>query len=406
MFKKSVQRLLSTNGRKLLQKRPISINARCNAIQPFLMPAMSPTMEKGGIVNWKFKVGDKFEAGDVLLEVETDKAQIDVEAQDDGQMVKIVVGDGAKDINVGATIAYLAEPEDDITQLEIPSGDVQKTVTESPNEPIKKESPLSNEKKSESKEPTLTNSNKLLPSVTILCAQNGISEQEAREKIVGSGFQGRILKGDVLAYLNKIPKESVDKVSEYVAKSSKLDLSNIEIKQLEPTTTTTSTVEITGQQQVKSEVKKEEASMKSVAPTPITFTEDIILSIPQDTTLTEIRQSMNNFIKEAYQISHETPISTSQYYDPIFEDLLTVDPREPRFQYDYNVMPMTGGLNQSNSRDIFDILSTQDKSSPKNNENNNEYLLTINVDVNGKYNDSVAKAEKFIDYIKQLEAVA
>lgn len=52
---------------------------------------MSPTMTEGGIASWKFKPGEAFSAGDVLLEIETDKATIDVEAQDDGVMGKILV---------------------------------------------------------------------------------------------------------------------------------------------------------------------------------------------------------------------------------------------------------------------------------------------------------------------------
>lgn len=55
------------------------------------MPAMSPTMTEGGISSWKVKDGDKFAAGDVLLSISTDKAEIDVEAQDDGVMGKILV---------------------------------------------------------------------------------------------------------------------------------------------------------------------------------------------------------------------------------------------------------------------------------------------------------------------------
>lgn len=57
----------------------------------FKMPAMSPTMTEGGIASWKKKEGEAFSAGDVLLEIETDKATIDVEAQDDGVLAKIVV---------------------------------------------------------------------------------------------------------------------------------------------------------------------------------------------------------------------------------------------------------------------------------------------------------------------------
>lgn len=367
------------------------------------MPAMSPTMEKGGVVDWKFKAGDKFQAGDVLLEVETDKAQIDVEAQDDGQMVKILVNDGAKDIDVGTTIAYIAEPEDDISKLEIPSNEVKESVTESKPEPVNQPPAQSKVTRSEPKENIITTKvpGNLLPSVAILCAHNGISEQDARQKIEGTGFQGRILKGDVLAYLNKIPKESVDKVKEYVDKSSKLDLSNIEIKKIDSTTTTSG--ETAGKEETNA---KEERVRATEAPAPITLTEDIILSIPQDTTIAELRQSMNNFIKEAYQYSHESLVSTSQYYDPIFEDLLTVDPREPRFQYDYNLMAMNIGTNQSGHRDIFDILSSsQDNQTTKNRDTKDEYLLTLNVVVNGKYNDSMQKAKKFVDYIQQLEVV-
>jgi pyruvate/2-oxoglutarate dehydrogenase complex dihydrolipoamide acyltransferase (E2) component len=56
------------------------------------MPAMSPTMTEGGIAKWKTLEGESFTAGDVLLEIETDKATIDVEAQDDGVVGKILVG--------------------------------------------------------------------------------------------------------------------------------------------------------------------------------------------------------------------------------------------------------------------------------------------------------------------------
>ncbi len=55
------------------------------------MPAMSPTMTKGNIASWKVKEGDSFSVGDVLLEIETDKVQMDVEATEDGVMAKITV---------------------------------------------------------------------------------------------------------------------------------------------------------------------------------------------------------------------------------------------------------------------------------------------------------------------------
>jgi pyruvate dehydrogenase E2 component (dihydrolipoamide acetyltransferase) len=66
-------------------------SAPASALTKFQMPAMSPTMTEGGIASWKLKEGDTFTAGDVLVEIETDKATIDVEAQDDGFLAKIMV---------------------------------------------------------------------------------------------------------------------------------------------------------------------------------------------------------------------------------------------------------------------------------------------------------------------------
>ena len=66
-------------------------SAARSELSKFQMPAMSPTMTEGGIASWKLKEGDTFTTGDVLVEIETDKATIDVEAQDDGVLAKIIV---------------------------------------------------------------------------------------------------------------------------------------------------------------------------------------------------------------------------------------------------------------------------------------------------------------------------
>ncbi|KDN44378.1 pyruvate dehydrogenase [Tilletiaria anomala UBC 951] len=84
-------------------------------LQKFAMPAMSPTMTEGGIAVWKKQPGDKFSAGDVLLEIETDKATMDVEAQEDGVLAKIIVGDGSKNVKVNSIIAITAEEGDDLS---------------------------------------------------------------------------------------------------------------------------------------------------------------------------------------------------------------------------------------------------------------------------------------------------
>ncbi|HXP73744.1 MAG TPA: biotin/lipoyl-containing protein, partial [Stellaceae bacterium] len=73
-----------------------------------LMPALSPTMTEGKIAKWHKKVGDSVKAGDVLAEIETDKATMEVEAVDEGVLAKIVVPEGTEHVAVNSPIAVLA----------------------------------------------------------------------------------------------------------------------------------------------------------------------------------------------------------------------------------------------------------------------------------------------------------
>src|SRR5512144_2524000 len=77
------------------------------------MPALSPTMEQGKLAKWLKKEGDKVSAGDVIAEIETDKATMEVEAVDEGTLGKILVPEGTEGVKVNAVIALLlAEGED------------------------------------------------------------------------------------------------------------------------------------------------------------------------------------------------------------------------------------------------------------------------------------------------------
>ena len=78
-----------------------------------LMPALSPTMEKGNLAKWLKKEGDKVKTGDVIAEIETDKATMEYEAVDDGVMAKIVVPEGAQDVPVHQLIAVMAQEGED-----------------------------------------------------------------------------------------------------------------------------------------------------------------------------------------------------------------------------------------------------------------------------------------------------
>src|ERR1700689_2835807 len=78
-----------------------------------LMPALSPTMEKGNLAKWLKKEGDSVKSGDVIAEIETDKATMEVEAVDEGTLGKILVPEGTNDVAVNTPIAMiLAEGED------------------------------------------------------------------------------------------------------------------------------------------------------------------------------------------------------------------------------------------------------------------------------------------------------
>jgi pyruvate dehydrogenase E2 component (dihydrolipoamide acetyltransferase) len=86
-----------------------------NALMPIelKMPALSPTMEEGTLAKWLVKEGDKVASGDILAEIETDKATMEFEAVDEGTVAKILVPEGSEGVKVGAPIALLAEEGED-----------------------------------------------------------------------------------------------------------------------------------------------------------------------------------------------------------------------------------------------------------------------------------------------------
>ena len=91
-----------------------------------LMPALSPTMEEGTLAKWTVKEGDTVAAGDIIAEIETDKATMEVEAVDEGKVGKLVVAEGTEGVKVNELIAILLEEGEDESALEragAPSGD-------------------------------------------------------------------------------------------------------------------------------------------------------------------------------------------------------------------------------------------------------------------------------------------
>ncbi|KAH7360437.1 pyruvate dehydrogenase protein-like protein x component [Rhexocercosporidium sp. MPI-PUGE-AT-0058] len=234
-------RLTSRQLRQDASARGFRTSTACLAAQNFTMPALSPTMTEGNIAKWAVKEGDSFSAGDILLEIETDKASMDVEAQDDGIMAKIFQGDGTKGIKVGVRIGVLAEPGDDLSSLEIPA---EENASSSPPKEESKSAPSETRSESapskfsssetssapvkKSSGPAKKQTYPLLPSVEHLMHEHNIDPSKIDE-MTPTGPNNRLLKGDVLAYLGTISPSYPAELSSKISKLSHLDLSNIKL---------------------------------------------------------------------------------------------------------------------------------------------------------------------------------
>ena len=169
--------------------------------------------------HWKVSEGSAFSAGDVLLEIETDKATMDVEAQDDGVMAKIVVQAGEKGVQVGKMIAILAEEGDDLSKAEseVKPDDAPSTKSSSAESSSSSSSPaIPAPQSQESSQHTPSapkpsgstghssgsSTSQMFPSVSRLLAENNISTEQASQ-IKGSGIRGMLTKGDILVHLGK-----------------------------------------------------------------------------------------------------------------------------------------------------------------------------------------------------------
>src|ERR1700724_69539 len=102
-----------------------------------LMPALSPTMEKGNLAKWVKSEGDTVKAGDVIAEIETDKATMEVEAVDEGTLGKILVPEGTADVAVNTPIAMILALGEDASALkDSPQAPHKKSGQERPPQPV------------------------------------------------------------------------------------------------------------------------------------------------------------------------------------------------------------------------------------------------------------------------------
>ena len=154
-----------------------------------LMPALSPTMEEGTLAKWHVKEGDTVSSGDILAEIETDKATMEFEAVDEGVIGKIVIAEGTEGVKVNAVIAVLleeGESADDIGAVSAAPAAPTPAATEAPTEKVgAAHAPAAPKKDGERIFAT--------PLARRIAADKGLD----LAAIAGSGPHGRIVKADV-----------------------------------------------------------------------------------------------------------------------------------------------------------------------------------------------------------------
>ena len=153
------------------------------------MPALSPTMEEGTLAKWLVKEGDTVESGDVMAEIETDKATMEFEAVDEGVIGKIIVPEGSTGIKVNEIIAILLEDGEDSSDIETNDAenkqDVGDIIKNNEKNPVVKS------------EKTILSSSKERIFATPLARRIAKSTNVDLANIKGSGPYGRIVKADV-----------------------------------------------------------------------------------------------------------------------------------------------------------------------------------------------------------------
>lgn len=361
-------------------------------------------MTEGNIATWKVKEGDSFAAGDILLEIETDKASMDVEAQDDGIVAKIIQGDGSKGIKVGTRIGVLAEPEDDLSTLEIPAEEApakpaakeETKATPEPAPSTPSQPPPSNKPSKLAKKQTYP----LLPSVQHLLHEHGL-DASAVDKMTPTGPNNRLLKGDVLAYIGSISSSYPSELSARIAKLGKLDLSNIKLAPPPPAPKVTKTAEPVPEPIIEDLEVAVSISMKAVVEVQKRVESTLGVFVP-----------LSTFISRATDVGNDNlprPKSYKPTADELFSQILGLENvASPKgytgsFLPQITVLPGHAPASKPSSRaaDIIDILAGN-KSATQNVGKSAGISATVNVFSVKVPKGDEKTAEVFLERVKDV----
>lgn len=317
---------------------------------------------------------------------------MDVEAQEDGILAKIVVAEGAKAVQVGSRIAVLAEEGDDLASLEMPAeessssaGQAARKDRPSPQEDLKSGIDTTESSPSAAEAPPSSKPNAdasaggaadttratqlhgssdakarkqtypLYPSVQHLLLQNGLTKEDAN-KIPASGPAGRLLKGDVLAYLGKIEKNYPGQQAKRMDKLAHLDLSNIQLA-APPKKAETKPVEAEKPAPIPDTEIALPISLSAVLETQKRVHETLGINLP-----------LSTFIARASELANENlPLSKNRKptADELFNAVLGLDQVSSKTSRGHYVPQITGlpvapvftSQRAAKKDDIFDILA-------------------------------------------------
>lgn len=159
------------------------------------MPALSPTMEEGSLAKWLVKEGDTVQSGDLLAEIETDKATMEFEAVDEGVIAKILVAEGTGGVKVGTVIAMIAGEDEDADAVKAPAAKAQQAPAKESASAAAAAPAAAASAPAATAAPVSADGEriKISPLARRLAAEQGIDVS----KLTGTGPGGRIVKADL-----------------------------------------------------------------------------------------------------------------------------------------------------------------------------------------------------------------
>ncbi|XP_014902259.1 dihydrolipoyllysine-residue acetyltransferase component of pyruvate dehydrogenase complex, mitochondrial isoform X1 [Poecilia latipinna] len=167
------------------------------------LPALSPTMTMGTVQRWEKKVGEKLSEGDLLAEIETDKATIGFEVQEEGYLAKILISEGTRDVPLGAPLCIIVEKESDIgafkDYVETGVGDVSMPPPAPAPTPVTLQAPVPSAAPAAAAAPATPRKGRVFasPLAKKLAAEKGIDLAQ----VSGSGPDGRITRKDIESFV-------------------------------------------------------------------------------------------------------------------------------------------------------------------------------------------------------------